>query len=155
MENEDSDVKQTALDNKSAYAGNLSPDPEMDTDQVGEQAGLDIQPAKPLSIAENFIKRDQRRYELEVDSALTDSASDLLSESSSDDLSGDFASDSDFTSDSDEVDELEIVQTETGQYEGIETQEIPSAAFDEPADFDDFTDEQTDALPDERDNPSV
>jgi hypothetical protein len=116
MENEDSDVKQTALDNKSAYAGNLSPDPEMDTDQLGKQAGVDVQSAKPLSVAENFIQRDQRRYELEVDS--------LLSDANSDDLTSDSSG---FVGLQGETDELEIVQTETGQHEGIETQEILSA----------------------------
>ncbi len=68
MENTDSQVKQAALDNKSAYAGNVSPDPEMDTEQLGKQAGLDIQPEKPLSVAEDFNKRDRNRYELDLDS---------------------------------------------------------------------------------------
>ncbi len=68
MEKTDSQAKQTALDNKSAYAGNVSPDPEMDTEQLAKQAGLNIQPEHPLSVAEDFNERDRNRYELDLDS---------------------------------------------------------------------------------------
>ena len=74
MENVDSKAKQAALDNKSAYAGNVSPDPEIDIERLGEQAGLHIRPGHPLSIADDFDRRDQNRYELDVDAQVSDKA---------------------------------------------------------------------------------
>ena len=106
MENEDSTAKQAALDNKSAYAGNISPDPELDTEQLGEQAGLNIKPEHPLSVKADLEKRDQNRYELDVDSKQeTPEANESL------------------------MDELEIVKTETGQIEGIHTQPVESGTY--------------------------
>ena len=103
MEKTDSQAKQAALDNKSAYAGNVMPDPEMDVDPMGTRAGLDIQPEEPLAVAEDMQARDQDRYELDVDSKesrLTESQPDL--------------------------DQIEIAQTETGQYEAVQTQPVQS-----------------------------
>lgn len=108
MENTDSRVKQAALDNKSAYAGNVSPDPEMDIDELGRQAGLDIQPEKPLSVAEDFIKRDRNRYELDLDSK-ADNRQPIPA---------------------DDEDDIEITQTETGQIEAIHTQPVQSGQYD-------------------------
>ncbi len=106
MEKTDTQAKQAALDNKSAYAGNTEPDPEMDVDSMGSRAGLDIQPEDPLSVAEDINERDQNRYELDVDSKASRPAQ----------------------SDPD-IDPLEITQTETGQYEAIETQPVQSGQF--------------------------
>ena len=106
MENEDSAAKQAALDNKSAYAGNVSPDPELDTEQLGEQAGLNVKPEHPLSIEADLEKRDQNRYELDVDSK--EEAAEA-SESV--------------------MDEIEVVKTETGQIEGIHTQPVDSGTY--------------------------
>lgn len=103
MENTDSQNKQAALDNKSAYAGNVSPDPEMDTEELGTQAGLNIKPEEPLSVAEDLKKRDQRRYELDVDSKANGSVSDQT-----------------------DTAPIDITQTETGQIEGIRTQSVKS-----------------------------
>jgi hypothetical protein len=104
MENGDSPAKQASLDGKGAYAGNVSPDPEIDLEQLGDQAGLNVQPGKPLSMAEDFYKRDQNRYELDVDSRDVE-----------DEMSDDNASD---------LDQIEIVRTETGQIEAIHTQPV-------------------------------
>ncbi|NJM99818.1 MAG: hypothetical protein HC800_24185 [Phormidesmis sp. RL_2_1] len=68
MENENTQVKQAARDGKGAYAGNVSPDPEIDVTSMGKQAGLDVQPEQPLSIAADMAERDQNRYELDADS---------------------------------------------------------------------------------------
>lgn len=106
MENVDSLAKQAALDNKSAYAGNLSPDPEIDVEQLGEQAGLNIKPEHPLSIEEDFEKRDQNRYELDVDSKQEAPKTDESV-----------------------MNDLEIVKTETGQIEGIHTQPVESGTY--------------------------
>ncbi|MGB3298332.1 MAG: DUF6335 family protein [Phormidesmis sp.] len=112
MENVDSPAKQAALDNKSAYAGNVSPDPELDVDQLGEQAGLNIKPEHPLSVEEDFEKRDQNRYELDVDSKQkTAKPSESVPSESV-------------------MDEIEIVKTETGQIEGIHTQPVESGTYD-------------------------
>lgn len=102
MENTDSRSKQAALDNKSAYAGNASPDPEIDTEELGMQAGLDIKPGKPLSVAEDLHQRDQRRYELDVDSKVEASSGQA------------------------EAAPVDITQTETGQIEAIPTQPVQS-----------------------------
>ncbi|MEL7353157.1 MAG: hypothetical protein AAF171_15470 [Cyanobacteria bacterium P01_A01_bin.116] len=69
MENTDSQPKQAALDNKSAFAGNGSPEQEsgMGIDSMGQNAGLDIQPEEPLAIAEDLSARDENRYELDVE----------------------------------------------------------------------------------------
>ncbi len=112
MENTDSQVKQAALDNKSAYAGNVSPDPEMGIEELGKQAGLDIQPEKPLSVAEDFIKRDRNRYELDLDSKLDSKA------------------DSNQPIPADDEDDIEITPTETGQIEAIHTQPVQSGQYD-------------------------
>ncbi|MGC1306351.1 MAG: DUF6335 family protein [Phormidesmis sp.] len=70
MENTDSKPKQTALDSKSAYAGNKWTEPsEMGVDKMGTEAGLDIQPEETLSVAEDLEARDQDRFELDADSA--------------------------------------------------------------------------------------
>ncbi len=69
MENTDSQAKQTAVDNKSAYAGNVMPESEIGVDQLGERAGMDIQPETPLAVKDEFDQRDQNRYELDPDSA--------------------------------------------------------------------------------------
>lgn len=69
MENTDTQAKQAALDNKSAYAGNVMPEAEIGVDQMGEQAGLDIDPEAPLAVEETFEERDRNRYELDPDSA--------------------------------------------------------------------------------------
>ena len=71
MENIDTKAKQAALDNKSAFAGNPTPDPEVGVDQLGTNAGLDIQPEEPLAVAEKMAERDQQRYELDQSSAET------------------------------------------------------------------------------------
>ncbi|KPQ37490.1 MAG: hypothetical protein HLUCCA11_00145 [Phormidesmis priestleyi Ana] len=70
MENTDTQSKQAALDNKSAFAGNGSPKRErgMEIDDLGESAGLDIQSEEPLAVADSLHDRDQERYELNVDS---------------------------------------------------------------------------------------
>lgn len=112
MENTDSQIKQSALDNKSAYAGNVSPDPEMDTEQLGKQAGLDIQPGKPLSVAEDFINRDRNRYELDIDSK------------------SDSVANSNQLIPADDEDDIEIIKTETGQVEAIHTQPVQSSQYD-------------------------
>ncbi len=66
MENTDSQAKQVALDNKSAYAGELTAETndEVGIDQMGTAAGLDIQPESPLSVAEDLKARDENRTEL-------------------------------------------------------------------------------------------
>lgn len=69
MENIDSKPKQAALDNKSAFAGNVSSDPEIGVTQLGTDAGLDIQPEEPLAVAEKLAERDEQRFELDSDSA--------------------------------------------------------------------------------------
>ncbi len=103
MENTDSQNKQAALDNKSAYAGNVSPDPEMDTEELGKQAGLNIKPEKPLSVAEDLEQRDQQRYELDVDSKANGAVSNQT-----------------------DTAPIDITQTETGQIEAIQTQSVQS-----------------------------
>ncbi|MGB3292247.1 MAG: DUF6335 family protein [Phormidesmis sp.] len=103
MEKTDTQAKQAALDNKSAYAGNVAPDPEMDVDPMGSRAGLDIQPEDPLSVAEDLRARDQDRYELDVDSKANKSERDRT-----------------------DVEQIEITQTETGQYEAVKTQPVQS-----------------------------
>ncbi len=107
MENVDSAAKEAALDNKSAFAGNVSPDPEIDIDFLGEEAGLSVQLGKPLSVAEDFDKRDQNRYELDVDSR--EDSSELYEP---------------------DLDDVEIIQTETGQIEGIHIQSAELDALD-------------------------
>ncbi|MGB3570526.1 MAG: DUF6335 family protein [Phormidesmis sp.] len=66
MEDTDSKVKQSAVDGKSAYAGNVSAEmnDEVGIDQLGENAGLDIQPETPLAIKESLDARDKNRSEL-------------------------------------------------------------------------------------------
>lgn len=108
MENADTQAKQAALDNKSAYAGNAEPDPEMDVDPMGSRAGLDVQPEDPLSVAEDVQARDQNRYELDVDSK--------ASKPSQDDR---------------DLSQLEITQTETGQYEAVKSQPVQSGQYND------------------------
>ncbi len=112
MENADSPAKEAALDNKSAYAGNLSPDPEIDIDQLGEDTGLSVRPGKSLSVANDFDRRDQNRYELDVDSK--EESSELY--------------DWELTGELD--DDVDIIKTETGQIEGIHTQSAEVDALD-------------------------
>ena len=66
MENTDTLAKQTALDNKSTYAGDLSAETndEVGIDQLGTAAGLNIQPESPLSVTEDLKARDENRTEL-------------------------------------------------------------------------------------------
>ncbi|MEL7226012.1 MAG: DUF6335 family protein [Cyanobacteria bacterium J06576_12] len=66
MENTDTLAKQTALDNKSTYAGDLSAETndEVGIDQLGKAAGLNIQPESPLSVTEDLKARDKNRTEL-------------------------------------------------------------------------------------------
>ncbi len=107
MEKTDTQAKQAALDSKGAYAGNAAPDPEMDVEQMGSRAGLDIQPEDPLSVAEDIQERDQNRYELDVDSKASMPPK------------GDH-----------DIDQLEITQTATGQYEAVESQPVQSGQFE-------------------------
>ena len=99
MEKTDTQAKQAALDSKGAYAGNVAPDPELDVDPMGSRAGLDIQPEEPLSVAEDMKARDQRRYELDVDSKANEPEQAKA-----------------------DIDQIEIIQSETGQYEAVKTQ---------------------------------
>ncbi|MEL6937621.1 MAG: hypothetical protein AAFO84_00340 [Cyanobacteria bacterium J06598_1] len=66
MENTDTPAKQTAVDSKSAYAGELSAETndEVGIDQLGTAAGLGIQPESPLSVADDLHARDENRAEL-------------------------------------------------------------------------------------------
>lgn len=68
METTDSQAKQSALDNKSAFAGNGSEarNEGVSIDEMGANAGLHIRPEVPLSIAEDLHKRDENRAELDV-----------------------------------------------------------------------------------------
>jgi hypothetical protein len=77
-------------------------------DLLGEEAGLNIQMGKPLSIAEDFDERDQDRYELDLDSQ--------------EDLSNSY----DLTL----QDDIKIVTTETGQIERIHPQSVELDALD-------------------------
>lgn len=108
MEKTDTQAKQSALDSKGAYAGNAEPDPEMDVDPMGSRAGLDIQPEEPLSVAEDISERDQHRYELDVDSKSSQPEPSKR-----------------------DVDQLEITQTETGQYEAVQSQPVQSGQFED------------------------
>lgn len=103
MENTDSQNKQAALDSKSAYAGNVSPDPEMGIEKMGKQAGLNVKPGKPLSVAEDMEQRDQQRYELDVESKANGSVSDQA-----------------------DTPPIDITQTETGQIEAVRTRSVQS-----------------------------
>ena len=70
MEDTDSKPKQTAVDGKSAYAGNKWTEPtDMGVDKMGDEAGVDVQPEEPLAVAEDIAERDDDRYELDPDSA--------------------------------------------------------------------------------------
>ena len=70
MEDTDSQQKQAAVDGKGAYAGNKWTEPtDMGVDKMGDEAGLDVQPEEPLSVAEDLSKRDEKRYELDPNSA--------------------------------------------------------------------------------------
>lgn len=66
MENTDPQVKQAAVDSKSAYAGDLTAETndEVGIDDMGTNAGLDIQPEEPLAVAESLKARDNNRAEL-------------------------------------------------------------------------------------------
>lgn len=66
MENTDSQAKQAALDNRSAYAGDLTAETndEVGIDQLGTAAGLDVQPESSLSVTEDLKARDENRAEL-------------------------------------------------------------------------------------------
>lgn len=77
MEKTDSLPKQTAVDSKSAFAGNPSStgDEELQhlgVDQMGESAGLDIQPEEPLATKETIEARDESRFDLDSTDAPTD-----------------------------------------------------------------------------------
>lgn len=65
MEKTDSSAKQAALDNKAAHAGDGSVTREegMGIDEMGEQAGLDVQPEQPLSTKEDLERRDKNRFD--------------------------------------------------------------------------------------------
>ncbi len=76
MEKADSRPKQAAVDNKSAFAGNPSSTNDeglshLGVDQMGEGAGLDIQPEEPLATKEKLETRDQDRLENELDAELS------------------------------------------------------------------------------------
>ena len=64
MENNDTQPKQSAVDNKSAYAGNAPLDTYKGVDQLGTDAGLDMAPEEPLAIADKLAQRDQQRPEI-------------------------------------------------------------------------------------------
>lgn len=68
METTDSQAKQSALDNKSAFAGNGSEarNEGVSIDEMGTSAGLHVRPEIPLSIAEDLHNRDENRAELDV-----------------------------------------------------------------------------------------
>ena len=75
MEKTDSRPKQGAVDNKSAFAGNPSSIKDeglqhLGIDQMGESAGLDIQPEEPLATEEKLEARDQNRLENELEAEL-------------------------------------------------------------------------------------
>ena len=63
MEKTDSQPKQAALDNKSAFAGNTTAGPNTGIDQLGTDAGLDIAPEEPLATKEKLEARDDNRFE--------------------------------------------------------------------------------------------
>ena len=76
MEKTDSLPKQTAVDSKSAFAGNPSStgDEELQhlgVDQMGESAGLDVEPEEPLATKDKLDARDDDRFELDSTSAET------------------------------------------------------------------------------------
>ncbi|MEO1621184.1 MAG: hypothetical protein AAFU53_09150 [Cyanobacteria bacterium J06632_3] len=66
MENTDTQPKQTAVDSKSAYAGDTTAEMNgaVGIDQMGKDAGLNVQPEEPLSISEKLKARDENRSEL-------------------------------------------------------------------------------------------
>lgn len=77
MEKTDSLQKQTAVDNKSAFAGNPSSIADeglnhLGVDQMGEGAGLDIQPEEPLATKEKMEARDADRFDLDSTDAQID-----------------------------------------------------------------------------------
>ncbi|MEM8504633.1 MAG: DUF6335 family protein [Cyanobacteria bacterium P01_D01_bin.1] len=76
MEKTDSLQKQTAVDNKGAFAGNPSSTADeglnhLGVDQMGEGAGLDIQPEEPLATKEKLEARDADRFDLDSTDAQT------------------------------------------------------------------------------------
>ncbi|MGD1900358.1 MAG: DUF6335 family protein [Phormidesmis sp.] len=79
MENTDTQAKQAAVDSKGAYAGDLSAETNDETgiDQLGTDAGLNIQPEEPLAVTETLEARDENRAELtpSVDDFKPDGAS--------------------------------------------------------------------------------
>ena len=68
METTDTQAKQSALDNKSAFAGNGSEarNEGVSIDEMGTNAGLHVRPEAPLSIAEDLHNRDESRAELDI-----------------------------------------------------------------------------------------
>ncbi len=77
MEKTDSPQKQNAVDNKSAFAGNPSSIADeglnhLGVDQMGEGAGLDIQPEEPLATKEKLEARDEDRFDLNPVDASTE-----------------------------------------------------------------------------------
>ena len=69
METTDSQAKQAAVDNKSAFAGAGSEkrDEGLSIDQLGTNAGLNVRPEVPLSTAKDLHRRDEERAELDID----------------------------------------------------------------------------------------
>ncbi|MGB3786980.1 MAG: hypothetical protein WA949_03150 [Phormidesmis sp.] len=83
MEKTDSRPKQAAVDNKSAFAGNPSSIQDeglqhLGVDQMGESAGLDIQPEEPLATEEKLEARDQNRLENELEAELSSGDSAVI-----------------------------------------------------------------------------
>ena len=68
MENTDTQAKQSAMDNKAAFAGNGSEakNEGVSIDEMGTNAGLHVRPESPLSIAEDLHNRDENRAELDI-----------------------------------------------------------------------------------------
>lgn len=68
MENTDSQAKQAALDNKSAFAGSGSEamNEGESIEEMGKNAGLHVRAEVPLSIADDLHNRDEHRAELDV-----------------------------------------------------------------------------------------
>lgn len=56
-------IQEQAVDANGAVAGNIEPDPEMNTvDELGDRAGLDMMPeGKELNIKEELEQRDRER----------------------------------------------------------------------------------------------
>ena len=57
-----SQVRKQAKDLNGAIAGNIEPNPDLNTiDAIGEKAGVEAEPSQPLNIYETLQERDQNR----------------------------------------------------------------------------------------------